>query len=212
MTLISTIYGTNNASNVFGTTISGAGDVNGDGHNDIVIGEQTDDTQRGAVFVFYGGSLNPELTSDNAHATIAGPVLDDKFGGLVAGVGDVNANGRDDIAFSTEDVPVDFNGSVFVFDGSTLSGAVAVSSRLARIVGENANDNLGVMRGVGDIDADGKDDLILSSTQLGGKQGKAYVFSGKDIGSTTAIGNTLAAFVGAAANDELGKGAGGMEY
>jgi hypothetical protein len=84
--------------NGFGKAATSAGDVNGDGYADLVVGAWSLSTPMkarcGSVFVFHGGSdgLNP------APATIIeGTAAEERFGMSVAGLGDVNGDGYSDI-------------------------------------------------------------------------------------------------------------------
>jgi hypothetical protein len=82
----------------FGWDVAGAGDVNGDGYDDLVVGANLYDdgsTDEGGAFVYLGGASGPASTPDwQAESEQASA----DFGIAVAGVGDVDGDGYDDIA------------------------------------------------------------------------------------------------------------------
>jgi parallel beta-helix repeat protein len=75
----------------FGWDVSGAGDFNGDGFNDTIVGAPGNNTNTGAVYIFYGSSsLGGTITSNNANITIDGENSGDFFGSSVSDLGDVS--------------------------------------------------------------------------------------------------------------------------
>ena len=89
------------AGDLGGTAVAGAGDVDGDGLADILIGapgNSTVGTDAGAVYVFLGSSLAPGSTSVAAadHA-ILGEAPGDSAGFSLSGAGDVDGDGHDDV-------------------------------------------------------------------------------------------------------------------
>lgn len=82
----------------FGAAVGGAGDLNNDGFDDVVVGapgfDGTAGSNSGAAYVYYGGSgaFNPV-----ADATMLGPAQAANMGASVRGVGDVNNDGFDDL-------------------------------------------------------------------------------------------------------------------
>ena len=107
------------AGDLFGYSVSIAGDVNGDGRADFIVGAYRDDpigggTDAGSAYVFSGpdGSLLYQLTGDTAG---------DHFGYSVSGAGDVNGDGRADfIVGAIGDNPGGLTnaGSAYVFSGA----------------------------------------------------------------------------------------------
>jgi hypothetical protein len=80
------------SSRSFANSIDHAGDVNGDGYDDIVVGDYMDDWLNGSVFVYFGG---PGLDG-YPDVTLKGHRREG-FGMQVAGGGDLNCDGYDDI-------------------------------------------------------------------------------------------------------------------
>ncbi|MFK5955772.1 MAG: VCBS repeat-containing protein [Planctomycetota bacterium] len=141
----------------FGTSISNAGDANGDGINDFVVGGPFVDSasvnSSGAAYLFSGA------TGDKMFEWFGGQYFD-YFGWSVAGAGDVNGDGFSDIIVGAK--YSDFgglgnSGSAFAFSG--FDGAL-----LQRWNGEARLDEFGVsVSGAGDMNGDGFDEVLVGA-------------------------------------------------
>lgn len=183
-----TILEKNQANAAFGYSVSGAGDVNGDGYEDIVVGALNYDVSKnnqGAAFIYYGGSSGINTLPA---ATLKHDQAECGFGYSVTHAGDVNGDGYGDIAIG---VPFYSNventeGAVFVFHGS-LSGITTVSKILE---GNQPAAQLGVdVSWAGDVDANGFDDILAGAwnyDNLEQDEGAAYVYFGSQIGLNNA--------------------------
>jgi hypothetical protein len=93
----------------FGLAVDGAGDVDGDGFSDIVVGDD------GAAHLFRGGPSGPTSTPQ----TLAAPIMYTEFGWRLAGAGDVDRDGDDDVLVSAVNVS-GFTGAVYVYAGASV--------------------------------------------------------------------------------------------
>ncbi|MEM8600388.1 MAG: FG-GAP-like repeat-containing protein [Bacteroidota bacterium] len=177
----------NEEENVFlGEAISGAGDVNGDGFDDVIVGVRREgpgmspeNAGRAYVFSGDGGTLLYTLISPNEEAF-------GEFGISVSDAGDVNDDGFDDVIVgaSFEDPgfsPVEA-GRAYVFSGKNgglLYTLVSPNEEIAGDFGFSVSN-------AGDVNNDGRPDLIVGATfetnGRTGQNGLAHVFSGSDGG------------------------------
>jgi len=220
------------ANDLFGVSVSGAGDINGDGFDDVIIGAQDNDDgatgNGGAAYVFFG-SATMSGTKDTGNADedvrFLGKATGDKLGSSVAGVGDVNGDGFDDVMVGAQlnnDGGSNDEGAAYIFFGSAnISGTkdTGNADEDVRFLGKAATDSLGQTVGVaGDVNDDGYNDIIVGAYRNndGGSnnEGAAYIFFGsstlsgtKDLGGTTSADITV---LGKGTADGLGKRAVGV--
>ena len=156
-------------------SVAGAGDINSDGYADILVGSEflsPNGTYSGGAYLVYG-SADPDsvdLGSPGAwgFAIEGGAAVD--FAGAVAGAGDVNHDGFDDVIVGARgaDDNGDGAGASYVVYGRSTGHTVDLGSLAAadgfRIDGAAPSDNSGYsVAGAGDVNADGFDDVIVSS-------------------------------------------------
>lgn len=162
----------------FGTSVSYAGDVNGDGFSDVICGAPNNDaagTNAGRAYVYLGS--NPMNTT--ADLTITGAAANDIFGYSVSGNGDVNGDGYSDVVSGAplNDAGGSYSGSVYVyFGGATLDNTVDVT--LAGMTGENFGHSVSIQ---GDLNGDGYSDILAGAPNNGAvftDAGRTYVYYG----------------------------------
>ena len=204
MVELSTLSGTNgfqiNGTNGFsGYAVSGAGDVNGDGLDDVIIGAYAADSgginNMGESYVVYGstnGFSSPvnvfELNGNNGFKII-GIDAQDQSGFSVSGAGDVNNDGIDDIIIGAPRASPGGRsqaGEAYVIYGCT-NGFPAVLE-LASLDGTNGFQLNGItelglcassVSGAGDVNNDGIDDIIIGAHNVSSAAGESYVVYGR---------------------------------
>jgi len=140
------------ANDFLGKSVSGAGDINGDGFDDIIVGADGYDisgtNREGAAYIFFGASNLSGTKSlggvDSADLTILGKAASDQLGKSVSGAGDVNGDGFDDIIVGADgnDDGENLAGAAYIFFGaSNLRGTFIIRSSI--IVSVCAYDNIG---------------------------------------------------------------------
>ena len=168
-----------------GHSVSGAGDVNGDGFDDLIVGAIDDaenGTKSGSAWVYSG-------VDGSVLYTFFGDAEQDRFGISVSGAGDVNGDGFADLIVGIRTAP----SSARVFSGSDGSVLYNFSVSPGDQFGESVS-------GAGDVNGVGFDDMIVGARLAdnnGPTSGSAHVFSGVD-------GSVLYTFDGDSAGDQFG--------
>ena len=188
-----------------GMSVSGAGDINGDGFDDIVVAaSRAGFLGYGATpraYVIFGTASAPATIDLTGLAASAGFHINGQFGGdtasfTVAAAGDVNGDGLGDIILGSPDYGA---AAYVVFGKETGFTTLNVSNLGADGFAITATTGLaGVgqsVSGAGDINGDGFDDIIVSAsrTEFYGTTPAAYVVFGKESGFATVDLNSLPA-------------------
>ena len=205
-----------------GFSVSGAGDVNGDGYDDFLIGAHLNDCGRnpgydnGQTYLILGRpsgwTMDMDLSSVNA--SFCGETSSDLSGYSVAGAGDVNKDGFDDIIIGAygDLGSGSWSGRSYLVMGRRSGWAMDMnlSDANASFYAEASGDYSGFsVAGANDVNGDGYDDLLIGAPRNdegGSNAGQAYLFFGKNNGWSmdTNLSKANASFLGENANDQAG--------
>jgi hypothetical protein len=200
-----------------GASVSSAGDVNGDGFCDLIVGAPGADPSgidSGAAYVVFGRAygFNWEIHPSSLDGTngfkLAGATVGDYSGYSVGGAGDVNGDGFDDLIVGANraDPNGSSSGASYVVFGKASGFAPTINlSSLDgltgfKLAGASAGDGSGkFVSDAGDVNGDGFDDLIVGAPYAdpnGSSSGASYLVFGQDFsGAVNSIGT--------AGNDDL---------
>ncbi len=183
----------------FGSAVSFAADVNGDGYHDVVVGAFDHDSEKhGAAFVFTG---SPQGVSRRPLWWKVGSQPFEQLGSSVSSAGDFNADGYADIMVGSPFTEASSPGKAQVFQGHSRG----VSFTAAWIsTGEQNSDSYGAsVSGAGDVNGDGYSDVMVGAPRWGGasQKGKIFVYHGSAGGLSSSAVYT---FEGASNNHRVG--------
>ncbi len=196
-----------------GDSVASAGDIDGDGYGDLVVGASMATvtapvplSTAGKVYLFRGGPRGLDLAPS---LVLNGVAAGDNFGNSVASAGDVNGDGYADVLAGAW-LSNMATGAVSVFHGRAtgLSSAPAIV-----LTGPDFFSQFGFsVAHVGDANGDGFSDVAIGaplSPRIAPSTGRVYVYYGSATGLASAVSRTLS---GAAHNDRFGASlAGGFD-
>ncbi len=175
-----------------GSAVAGAGDVDGDGLDDLLVGaygEDTEGSQAGAAWLILGGVTGTVSLAD-AEAVFYGTSLSDSAGVALSSAGDTDGDGFMDLLIGAtgEDSGGSGAGAVYLLRGP-VSGALSDADAVAILHGADAGDQAGsAMSAAGDVDGDGTADLLIGAQYSDASAidaGAAYIVSGSISGASS---------------------------
>ena len=207
----------NQVSAGLGVSVGTAGDVNGDGYADVIVGAASYDngqTDEGRTFVYRG---SPSGLSASAAETAESNQASARFGISVGTAGDVNGDGFSDVIVGAEayDNGQTDEGRAYVYNG--VAGVLAATPSWT-VIGDQQEATFGEsVATAGDVNGDGYSDVIVGAPMYDNGQwleGRAYLYLGSRSGLSTnpswmVEGNQALAYLGvsvATAGDVNGDG------
>ncbi len=171
----------------FGYDLDPAGDMDGDGYDDLVVGgySLSLSSRRGGAVILSGGATLPSGTDDwytEATALIGGPTTSSGtyFGYAVAAPGDTDGDGEIDLVVSAPyyDYSSSSRGVTYLFLGP-FSGSLDADDAAWAVTAPSSSDNLGrSVVGIRDLEGDGFADFAVSSSAYSSSRGAAWYFMG----------------------------------
>ncbi|MDB9438435.1 DUF4114 domain-containing protein [Dolichospermum lemmermannii CS-548] len=197
-----------------GYSVSNAGDINGDGIGDVIIGsplsDPNDKFNSGKTYVVFGSKENfqqvidPSTLNATTGFVINGAGVGDQSGHSVSNIGDINGDGIDDLAIGTPFANNNSGAAYVVFgskDPNYFSNPIELSnlepSQGFTMKGNQSGDNVGwAVSSAGDFNGDGVKDLLIGATHPSddgtANKGEAYIIFGKKDGDFASTVDILA--------------------
>lgn len=152
-----------------GVAIASAGDVDGDGFDDILIGADENDDggdRAGKAYLVLGGASgwSMDIPLAGADASFIAEGAGDHVGGAVASAGDVDGDGFDEILIGAT-WRGQWQGEAYLLRGRETGWALDtdLAAADASFVGEDTYDYAGFILASGDVDGNGNSDLLISA-------------------------------------------------
>ena len=160
----------------FGRTCT-AGDVNGDGYEDMFVGaQQYDGDYTGRIYLYYGG----ESFDTNCDLILTGEKANDTFGWMIDASGDVDGDHYCDLVTATRwfdytEGDPDRGRAYLYYGGDPMDGEADVI-----FTGETKVDDFGSGLEVADVDNDGRADILIGARTFNDYAGRVYLYWGKE--------------------------------
>lgn len=163
------------AADIFGISVSSAGDVNGDGYSDVIVGAEGYFTFTGRAYVYFGGtSMN-----NTADVSMTGEATYDYFGESVSSAGDVNGDGYSDVIIGADAYSTNTGRAYVYFGGASMNNTSDVT-----MTGEATYNSFGTsVSTAGDVNGDGYLDMIVGADEFSSDTGRTYLYLGSAISS-----------------------------
>ena len=176
------IFGGESISDSAGYAAAFAGDVDADGHQDLLVGAPDMVEQRGGAYLLYGPLTGAFIDLGTVQTVFVGT---NYAGGGLAGLGDVNADGYDDIAIGLQGYMGSSSGAggdLAIYFGPLGPGRRDLADAPLVIEGTGSADQFGIIYATAsDIDNDGHHDLLVGAPRADGvntDSGGAWLFYG----------------------------------
>jgi len=162
----------------YSSEVFNAGDVNGDGRDDLLLAIPTSDpsgrTDAGRVYVIFGTASKAVIRLAEVAAGTGGFVIDgiaagDRLGTAAAGIGDFNGDGKSDLAVTAPRANGNIGEAYVVYGKATTTPVSLTSVKSGQggfaIRGEDAVQNFDKVSAIGDFNGDGRADVAFASTE-----------------------------------------------
>ncbi|MEZ4824317.1 MAG: FG-GAP-like repeat-containing protein, partial [Ignavibacteria bacterium] len=178
----------NSANALFGFSVSTAGDVNGDGYSDIIIGAPGANSNKGYAVSYLGSASGLQFTANWFRNSPAVNTGDHKFGYCVSTAGDVNGDGYSDVILGAPFAGSE-SGYAYIFHGSSTGLLINPNWTYSF---NSPGQRFGIsVATTGDVNGDGYSDIIVGSKNYFGNPAAFFLK-----GSTTGISGNVVQLYG----------------
>lgn len=170
------------ADDLFGHNVSGIGDFNDDGYDDVIVGAPGVNSKRGSAYIFFGGPwFNGSLSADSADVTINGSISGDLFGWDVSDAGNMNNDNYDDVIIGAPGNNSEAGVAYVFLGGNSPPSYMNANDADVILIGESFGDQFGFsVSSAGDVNDDNYDDVMIGAPGNNTQTGSAFVFFGND--------------------------------
>jgi hypothetical protein len=185
----------------FGWVVDSAGDVNADGFDDVLVGQQFYNGGAGRLFL---GPILGDMSASAAEGEWTGESNNDYAGKMVAGDFDFDGDGYDDYLVGADQADYYVGAGYLIYGPGT--GTNSLADAAAKFVGTNTYDFAGQEgTGIPDMDGDGLDEIAFGVYQGGSYYGAAYIYFGGSLGGEYELATTAdTTITGATSYENLG--------
>ncbi len=197
-----------------GAAVASAGDMDNDGRDDLAVGcpwYTTADGLVGRTVLFTGrtrGQWASAGGSDDAEMIVMGGSSEVHSGSVLHGGFDANGDGRDDLAIGSPEWAIARGRVGLKLGESTLPSTIDLDD-CERVYEGQTGESLGSWIGSGDLNGDGKDELMLGAPSYNANRGRLSILAGATVPAASGDAATRAtwSFAGAGANESVGMSA-----